>query len=87
MVEGAHVWGPPDATSFTKGPAGSRPLKGHIDGNTIRYQNEKGTTKYAVILTGKNQMLYTYADAQGRTTSRTLRPLWMLVEAERKARH
>jgi hypothetical protein len=85
-IHGFFSSGPPDATSFSPGPARYFRFSGTLDGITLRFQNPGRTADYSFVLTAENQLLYRFGNKKGQQTSRTLRPLWMLTLAERNAR-
>ncbi|HRD77504.1 MAG TPA: hypothetical protein PK264_16480 [Hyphomicrobiaceae bacterium] len=85
-VKGFLSIGASDESSFVKGPATFFPFAAPLDGATVRFKNPKGTAEYSLTLAADNQLVYSYVNIKGQTTGRRLRPIWMLVEAERKTR-
>lgn len=80
------MYGPPDETSFDQIPAGSNVVDTKIEGSIFQYMpGAGGHARYEVRLLDNNSMQYTYANTKGQTTMRSFRPVWRLMEAQRKA--
>ena len=83
-VSGINMYGPPTATSFTKGPAGFNYFELSITGDKFSWTTATQTRTATLIPSG--DVFVKEKRADGRETAITLKPVWTLVAAERSAK-
>jgi hypothetical protein len=88
-LDGYLLWGPPGSAmprNF-RVPAGIFQIAGTITGRTLRFRNPPGDVNFSVTLTDANRMNFVRTSTRVASRAKVLRPVWMLVEAERSAKH
>jgi hypothetical protein len=84
-LRGFQLYGPPDETSFDQFPAGINFIDTTIEGNNFHFVTNADGSRFDVRLLDNNSMQYTFVNTKGQTTIRSFRPVWRLMDAERKA--